>query len=128
MPRGCYRFKCTPFGLSNASEDFQKMMEKILFGIDSIQILIDDVVIRAPTMAEFMKHLQQVFKRCRKFDLKLNKNKCEFGARQTSILGHVVSANGIQPGPAKTEAKRVRPLIFDVWLLCKVYSQLCKYC
>ena len=37
-PRGCYRFKRTPFGLSDASEAFQKMMDKILFGIEGVRI------------------------------------------------------------------------------------------
>ena len=55
-----------------------------------------------------------------------------------SILGHLVSANGIEPDPMKMEAikatpppeKRIQPSIFsrDVWLHCEVYSQLCKYC
>ena len=37
-PRGCYRFKRTLFGLSDASEAFQKMMDKILFGIEGVRI------------------------------------------------------------------------------------------
>ena len=32
-PRGFYPFKRTPFGLSDACEAFQKMVEKILFGV-----------------------------------------------------------------------------------------------
>lgn len=51
-PRGCYRFKRTPFGLSDASKAFQKMMEKILFGIEGVRISVDDVIIHAKTMAE----------------------------------------------------------------------------
>ena len=58
---------------------------------------------------------------------------------QILTLDHVVSANGIQPDPTKMEAIKamsppknvsVWPSIFsqDVWLCCKVYSQLCKYC
>ena len=35
-PRGCYSFKRTPFRLSDVSEAFQKMMEKILFGVDGM--------------------------------------------------------------------------------------------
>jgi len=108
-PRGCYRFKRTPFGLSDASEAFQKMMEKMLFGIEGVRISIDDVVIHAPTMAELAKRLRQVFEQCRQFNLKLNKGKCEFGVRQISILGHVVSANGIEPDPTKTEAIKATP-------------------
>ena len=59
-PRGYYRFKRTPFGLSDASEAFQKMMIKILFGVEGVRISIDDVIIHAPTMETLVKHLPQV--------------------------------------------------------------------
>ena len=113
----------TPFGLSDASEAFQNMMEKILFGIEGVRISIDDVIIHA----ELTKRLQQVFERCRKFNLKLNKLKCEFGVRQISTLGHVVSASGIQ---FCLHWKTFPTYDFsrNVWLCCEVYSQLCKYC
>jgi len=38
-PRGCYRFKRTPFGLSDASEAFQKLIDSILFGIEGVRNL-----------------------------------------------------------------------------------------
>ena len=61
------------------AKPFKNMMEKILIGIEGMRILIDDVVIHAPTVAELTKRLQQVFEQCRNFILKLNKVKCEFG-------------------------------------------------
>ena len=75
MSRGCYRFKRTPFGLSDANEAFQKMMEKILFGIEGVHISVDDVIIHTKTMAELIKHVCNVFNRCRKYNFKLNRNK-----------------------------------------------------
>ena len=108
-PRGCYRFKRTPFGLSDASEAFQRMMEKILFGIEGVRISVDDVIIYAETMAELVNRVRKVFNRCREYNLKLNRSKCEFGVRQISILGHVVSEKGIEPDPAKTEAIKATP-------------------
>ena len=84
-------------------------MEKILFGVEGVRIWIDDVVIYAPSKAKLTKRLQQVFERRHKFNLQLNKLKCEFGVRQVSILGHVASASGIQPDPTKTEALKATP-------------------
>ena len=111
MPRGCYRFKRTPFDLSDANEAFQKMMEKILFGIEGVHISVDDVIIHTKTMAELIKHVCNVFNRCRKYNFKLNRNKCEFGVKQISILGHVVTEKGIQPDPAKMESFKTTPLL-----------------
>lgn len=48
--RDCYRFMWTPFGLSDVSEAFQKMMDKFLFGIEGVHISVDDVIIYAETM------------------------------------------------------------------------------
>lgn len=59
-PRGCYRFKQTPFGLSDASEAFQKMMDKILFGIKGVRISVDAVIIYAETMTELLKRIRKV--------------------------------------------------------------------
>ena len=108
-PRGCFRFKRTPFGLSDASEAFQKMMEQILFGIDGVQISIDDVIVHAVTMEELINRLHKVFKRCCANNLSLNQSKCEFGVTKISVLGHVVSADGINPDPKKCEAIKATP-------------------
>ena len=107
-PRGCYRFKRTPFGLSDASETFQKMMNKILFGIEGGRISVDDVIIYAETMTELLKRIRKVLDRCRQYNLELNHSKCEFGVKQITILGHV-SENGIEPDVAKTDAIKARP-------------------
>ena len=68
-------------------------MERILFGVEGVRILVDGVIIHAPTMPELVKRLWQVFKRCHQYNLKLNKSKCEFGVSKISILEHIVLAN-----------------------------------
>ena len=84
------------------------MMERILFGVEGVRISY--VIIHAPTMPELVKRLRQVFERGRQYNLKLNKSKCKFCVSKISILSHIVSANGIQPDPTKTEAiKRTPP-------------------
>lgn len=108
-PGGCFWFKRTPFGLSDASEAFQKMTEQILFGIDGVQILIDDVIVHMETMAELINRLRKVFERCHVNCLRLNRSKCEFGLTQISVLGHVVSPDGIKLDPKKCEVIEAMP-------------------
>ena len=71
-------------------------MEQILFGIDRVQISIDDVIVHAVTMEELINWLRKVFKRCHANNLSLNQSKCEFSVTKISVLGHVVSADGIK--------------------------------
>ena len=113
-PHGCYRFKRTPFDLSDASEAFQKMMDKILFGIEGVRISVDDVIIFAETMTEFLKRIRKVLDRCRQYNLKLNRSKCEFGVKQITILGYVVSEKGIELDVAKTDAIKATPPLSNV--------------
>jgi len=37
----------------------------------------------------------------RKTKLKINPDKCHFGAQEIQFLGHVIEMNGIKPDPAK---------------------------
>lgn len=107
--KGCFRFKRTPVGLSDISEQFQKVMEEILYGLDGVEISVDDVIIHANTMEELIIRIRKVFERCRERNLKLNAKKCQFGLTKMVVLGHVISAEGIRPDPAKTKAVREAP-------------------
>ena len=88
--KGCFRFKRVPFGLSDISETFQKIMEEILFGLEGVEISIDDVIVHAESVDELNNRLRRVFERCRARNLKLNAKKCEFGLTEIGVLGHVV--------------------------------------
>ena len=78
--KGCFQFKHVPFGLSDISETFQKVMEEILFGLQGVEISVDDVIVHAVTIDDFIIRLHKVFERCRKSNLKLNKKKVQVWA------------------------------------------------
>ena len=88
---------------------FKKMIDKILFGIEGVRISVDDVIIYAETKTELLKHIRKVLDRCRQYNLKLNRSKCEFGVKQITILGHIVSKRGIEPNMVKMEAIKATP-------------------
>ena len=123
---GCFQFKRVPFGLSDISETFQRVMEEILFGLDGVEISVDDVIVHARTIDELIVRLRKVFERCRQRNLKLNPSKCEFGLTEIKVLGHVVTSQGIKPDPAKTKAIRDAPMPRNVSEL-KSFLGLCGY-
>ena len=108
--KGCFQFKRVPFGLRDISETFQKVMEEILFGLEGVEISIDDVIVHVATINQLIVRLRKVFERCRERNLKLNPKKCEFGLTEIPVLGHVISSKGIQPDPVKTKAIQEAPL------------------
>uniref|UniRef100_G3NZY0 Reverse transcriptase domain-containing protein n=1 Tax=Gasterosteus aculeatus TaxID=69293 RepID=G3NZY0_GASAC len=49
--------------------------------------------------------LMEEYKDCtREVNLKLNKDKCEFGVKTLTFVGDVVSEEGVKPDPRKTSA------------------------
>jgi hypothetical protein len=74
-----------------------------------LEISVDDVIVHAVMIDRLISRLREVFERKRERNLKLNPKKCEFGLTQIPVLGHVVSAKGIQPDPVKTKAIQEAP-------------------
>ena len=70
-----------PFGLKNAGSTYQKMMT-IIFEpqLDkSIEVYIDDMVVKSKVMSEHVGNLEVIFDTLRKHKLCLNASKCSFG-------------------------------------------------
>ena len=59
-------------------------------------------------------HLQQIFSRLRRVGLKLQPKKCLFGSQTVLYQGHLISAKGIDPIPAKTETVKEFPVPTNV--------------
>ena len=82
--QGFFQFRVMPFGLTNAPAVFQRLMQKVLDGLnpdegtDFVEVYIDDVLIFSHTMEEHVEHLRQVLARLRKAGLKLKPTKCHF--------------------------------------------------
>ena len=52
-----------PFGLKNAAQTFQRLMDTVLQGLDFTFGYIDDILVASRNMTEHRKHLRQLFQR-----------------------------------------------------------------
>jgi hypothetical protein len=102
---GLFQFKVMPFGLCNAPQTFQRLMEGILAGLNWEECLVylDDIIIFASTVEEHIKRLELVFQRLEQSGLKIKIEKCKFMATSVNYLGHVVSSEGVRPDSSKTQ-------------------------
>ena len=77
---GLYEFLTMPFGLVNSGASFQRLMGHILRGLEYrfALIYIDDIIIFSKTVDEHLVHLEEVFRRLRDANVKLNPKKCSF--------------------------------------------------
>ena len=100
-----HEFVRMPFGMCNAPTTFQRLMETVLTGLlwDSCFVYIDDLLVCSSTFQEHLQHFHQVFTRLRQAGLRLKARKCLFLCEEVPYLGHVLTKEGIQPDPAKTE-------------------------
>ena len=103
---GLFEFLRMPFGLKNAAQMFQRLMDNITDQLTGIFAYIDNVLVASPSAAQHDRDLRKLFEALRRFGLVLNTDKCVFGAHEIDFLGHHVSAKGICPLPDKVEAVR----------------------
>nr|CAN70842.1 hypothetical protein VITISV_013563 [Vitis vinifera] len=105
-PHGLYCYRVMPFGLKNVGATYQILMTKIfkpLIG-HTVEVYIDDIVVKSETRDEHVLHLQEVFHLLRKYGMKLNPSKCAFGISAGKFLGFMVSQRGIEVSPDQVKA------------------------
>ena len=109
---GLFQFKVLPFGLTNAPSSFERLMEKVLAGLqfDICLIYLDDVIVKSDDFDSHIVHLRSVFERIRKANLKLSPKKCVLFQQQVQFLGHVVTKDGIATDVKKVEAVQNWPV------------------
>ena len=98
---GKYQFNRVPFGLAQAPAYFQKLINYVL----RMQLCyLDDIIIYSRSEKEHLEHLEEIFTRLKAAGLKLKLEKCCFFKKHIQYLGHLISADGIQPLPEKLES------------------------
>ena len=111
-PLGFYEFNRIPFGLTNAPATYQRLMEKCLSGLQPQDCLIylDDTIVHSATIEDNLARLSVVFERLAQAGLKLKPSKCKFLQKRVRFLGYIVSENGVETDPEKTECLRNWPI------------------
>ncbi|RVX20296.1 Transposon Ty3-G Gag-Pol polyprotein [Vitis vinifera] len=101
-PHDLYCYKVMSFGLKNVGAIYQRLMTKIFKPLvgRTVEVYIDDIVVKSKTREEHTFHLQEVFHLLRKYGMKLNPSKCTFGVSAGKFLGFMVSQRGIEVSPA----------------------------
>ena len=62
-PFGLYEYMQMPFGLRNASQTFQQLMDSVLAGLDFTFCYLDDILIGSSTAEEHVLHLTAMLER-----------------------------------------------------------------
>lgn len=103
-PFGLWEFVRMPFGLKNAAQAFQRLMDGILKNSPFTFGYIDDILVASKSTEEHLNHLQELFTILSNNGLVINKSKCVFGAKELDFLGHRITSKGILPNPDRVSA------------------------
>ena len=103
-PFGLYIFPRCPFGLKNAGQDFQRMMDAILGDLPFCFVYLDDILVFSNNRQEHLEHLRQIFDILAANGLVVNRAKCILGVTQLNFLGFHVDKDGITPLQEKVDA------------------------
>ena len=109
---GLWRWKRLPFGLCNAVSLFQRLMDKLLVGLNWYVCLVylDDIAVFSKTFEQHLVRLELVIQRLYLAGLKLSPEKCFLCQREVHFLGHVISQKGIAPEEEKVKVVKNWPV------------------
>ena len=105
-PFGLFIFPRTPFGLKNAGQDFQRLMDSIFGDIPFIFVYIDDLLIASETKEQHLKDVKTCLDHLRENGLVVSRKKCVLGKNSLEFLGYQVDEHGISPLPERVSAIR----------------------
>ena len=79
---GTYAYDVMPFDLENARATYQRAMVTLFHDMmhKEIEVYVDDMIAKSRTPRDHLIDLRKLFKCLVKYRLRLNPNKCIFGA------------------------------------------------
>ena len=119
-PFGRYRWARMPFGISSAPEIWQRRMHEFVEDLEGVEVIADDFLIAgfgetdAEVNLSLEKNERAFFKKCREWNLKLNKLKLKRAQTEVRFMGHLLAPDGLKADPAKVEAILDMPPPTDV--------------
>ena len=108
-PRGSFEFTVMPFGLTNAPSVFQRLIQRVLQGLnpengpDFVSVYIDDILVFSLSLEDHLEHLKLVIDRLQSAGLKLKPSKCHL---LKEVERHVITPQGLKTNPKLISAVR----------------------
>ena len=99
-----------PFGMKNAPETFQTMVNTLVRDSDGCKGYIDDVVIYKDNWSDHIGQVKCFFQIMREVKLTINLIKSEFSKATVKYLGHIVGQGQVRPLDANIQTNAKFPI------------------
>ena len=70
----------------------------------NVEVYVDDMVVKSQSIDQHAADLNEVFAQVRKYNMRLNLEKCTFGVGGGKFLGFMITHRGIEANPDKCDA------------------------
>ena len=102
-PYGTFSFIRMPFRLCNALVTFQRCLMSMFSDLveEVMEIFMDDFTVYGSSFEQCLNNLETVLQRCKDKQLALNWEKCHFMVTEGIVLGHKISATGLEVDQSK---------------------------
>jgi predicted aspartyl protease len=107
--QGLFTFNVMPFGLCNAGATFQRIIEKIIKGLNNSTAYIDDLLTYSQEFELHLQHLRVLFERLKSVNVKVKTNKCKIACNELMFLGYKISEKGISMDESRIAAVQKYP-------------------
>lgn len=94
----------------------------------SIEVYIDDILVKSLRSEDHLKHLQETFDILKEYNMKLNPEKCAFRAGSGKFLGFVISNRGIKINPDKIKAIERITVVDNVKAVQRLTGRITAFC
>ncbi|KAL7289564.1 hypothetical protein TKK_0016535 [Trichogramma kaykai] len=100
------QFRRMALGLKGSPGTFQALMDKVLSGLQGIELFIymDDIVVYVNSIQEHKEKMFRLMGRLKSANLTVRPDKCHFLKTTVTYLGHIISEKGVEPDPSKVSA------------------------
>ncbi|KAG6438737.1 hypothetical protein O3G_MSEX000180 [Manduca sexta] len=103
--RGLFQFKVMPFGLVNASQSQQRLMDILFHALEGkVWAYLDDIIVCSENFDEHIKILKDVTNILKEAGLTINVEKCKFARPSLRFLGYIIDKDGLRTDPDKVSA------------------------
>ena len=94
------------FSLINVGATFKRSMDITFIGLINTYVVVylDDITMYSKNWNDHTPHLKEIFERCRRYEILLNPKKSIFAIEKGTLLGFVISPDGIIIDPKRIES------------------------
>ena len=105
-----YQFKVLCFGLVTAPAQCERLVRRVVDGIEDTRHFMDDILVASETWQEHLLNVRRVLERLREAGLTIKPGKCQFGYSEIEFLGNRVG-NGVKK-PSKSKIEKIQNASF----------------